>query len=134
MPTKNSEPKYRKSKWGAYPLEYEWAFSVIAPDGTRVTAGGYATEADAKRGARHQARFYDKLERDRVDGVTLKTTGHVLEYGIRNCHKCGEPHNLVSMTRRGKRWSQTWAKPGCGSYEPESWEELARRLHEKESK
>lgn len=119
---------YRKSRVGVYPLNYGWGWQVFAPDGTRISSSGYPTEADAKKRARHEARFRDRLERDRVDGVISKVTSNVLERGVRVCETCGEPHNLVTTTRRGRRWGQTWAAPRCGTYKPESWEALARRL------
>jgi hypothetical protein len=119
---------YRKSRMGVYPGDFGWGWQVVASDGTRVSCAGYATEADAKKGARHQARFQDRLERDRVDGVVSKATDRVLERGVRVCEKCGKPHDLVATTRRGRRWGQTWASPDCGTYRPESREALARRL------
>ena len=56
---------YRKSRVGVYPLDYGWGWQVVAPDGTRVSCAGYSTEAGAKKAARHEARFRDRLERDR---------------------------------------------------------------------
>jgi hypothetical protein len=119
---------YRKSKLGVYPLEWGWAYSVIAPDGTRVTAGGYADMAAARKAARFQARFYDRLECDRVDGVVPVRTDRVLERGIRACKGCGKPHDLVATTRRGRRSGQTWASPDCETYRAESWEEHHERI------
>lgn len=118
---------YRKSRVGVYPLDFGWGYQVVAPDGTKVS-GSRDTEADAKKAARHHARFYDRLERDRVDGVVPKATSTVLERGVRDCQKCGKPHDLVATTRRGRRSGQTWAAPDCETYYPESWEALARRL------
>lgn len=112
---------------GVYPIGYGWRWAVSAPDGTQIS-GSENTEADAKKRARYEARFRDRLERDRVDGVVSKVTSNVLERGVRLCESCGEPHDLVTTTRRGRRWGQTWASPGCGTYKPESWEALARRL------
>jgi hypothetical protein len=119
--------EYRKSRVGVYPLAYGWGWQVVAPDGTRISGTDSSAEA-AKKAARHQARFYDRLERDRVDGVVSERTDQVLEHGVRICEKCGKPHDLVAMTRRGRRFGQTWESPDCGSYRPESWETLARRL------
>jgi hypothetical protein len=44
---------YRKSRVGVYPLNFGWGWQVMAPDRTRVSGGGYTTEADAKKAARH---------------------------------------------------------------------------------
>lgn len=121
---------YRKSRVGVYPVAYGWRWQVVAPDGVVVSGGGYDTEATAKKAARSQARFYDRLERDRVDGVVSKRTTTVLERGVRVCESCGKPHDLVALTRRGRRFGQTWATPDCGTYRPESWEALARRMSE----
>lgn len=118
---------YRKSRMGVFPVGCRWCWQVVAPDGTQIS-GGSPTEVDAKQTARRQARFYDRLERDRVDGVVDINLEHVLEHGVRLCKNCGKPHNLVATTRRGRRWGQTWASPDCGTYHAESWEELARRL------
>lgn len=120
--------EYRKSRLGVYPTEFDWSYSVIAPDRTRVTNGGFATAADARKAARRTARVYDRLERDRVDGVVDQRTDQVLEHGVRNCERCGQPHNLVAVTRRGRRCGQTWAAPDGHSYHGESWESVARRL------
>jgi hypothetical protein len=115
---------------GVFPDTFGWGFRVVTPDVTRSSSYGYGfpTEADARRAARKAARFCDRLERDRVDGVVSKRTDRVLEHGVRVCEKCGKPHDLVAMTRRGRRFGQTWASPDCGAYYPESWEALARRL------
>jgi hypothetical protein len=119
---------YRKSRVGVYPLGYGWGWQVVAPDGTQVSSGGHSTKASAQKAARCEARFRDRLERDRVDGVVSQRTERILEQGVRVCQKCGEPHDLVAMTRRGRRFGQTWSAPDCGTYHPESWETLARRL------
>jgi hypothetical protein len=119
---------YRKSRVGVYPTDFGWSYQVVAPDGWRVSAHGYPTQADAQKAGRREARFRDRLERDRVDGVTSTPTQRVLERGARVCETCGKAHDLVATTRRGRRWGQTWASPECGSYRPESWEALARRL------
>lgn len=119
---------YRKSKVGVYPLDWGWAYRVVAPDRTSVTQAGFSTEASAKKAARFQARFYDRLERDRVDGVVTQRSNRVLERGVRTCERCGKPHDLVATTRRGRRFGQTWATPECGDYHPEPWEAVARRL------
>jgi hypothetical protein len=118
---------YRKSRVGVYPAAFGWRWQVVAPDGMQIS-GGADTEASAKRSARHQARFYDRLERDRVDGVVSERSDRVLERGVRICEACGKPHDLVATMRRGRRWGQTWAAPDCGTYRAESWEALARRL------
>jgi hypothetical protein len=118
---------YRKSRKGVYPVGFGWRWQVVAPDGTQVSGGG-STEADAKKAAAREARFRDRLERDRVDGVVSKTTDRVLEHGVRVCERCGKTHDLVATTRRGRQWGQTWASPDCGTYHPESWEAFARRL------
>lgn len=118
---------YRKSRVGVFPVGFGWRWQVVAPDGMQIS-GGSSTEALAKKAARHQARFYDRLERDRVDGIVEKVTDRVLERGVRICEGCGKTHDLVATTRRGRRWGQTWASPDCGTYRPESWEALARRL------
>jgi hypothetical protein len=115
------------SRVGVYPLDYGWGWSVVAPDGTRVTGACRRTQSDAQKCAQREADFRDQLERDRVDGVTSERTTTVLERGVRACTKCGKPHDLVATTRRGKRWGQTWASPDCASYHAESWESLARR-------
>lgn len=122
--------EYRKSRFGVYPLEYGWAFSVVAPDRQRTTQTGFATEADARKAAKRSARFYDQIERDRVDGIETVRTDRVLEQGVRNCLKCGKPHNRVMTTRRGKKWGSTWATADCETYHSESWEAMARRLLE----
>lgn len=119
---------YRKSRVGVYPLDFGWGWQVVAPDGMRISGTAHSTEASAKKAARGEARFRDRLERDRVDGVVPKRTGKVLERGVRTCEKCGKAHDLVAITRRGRRAVQTWASPDCGIYRPESWETLARRL------
>lgn len=119
--------EYRKSRLGVYPLTYGWGYSVVAPDGTQAMHAGFASEASARASARRTARFYDRLERDRVDGVVEKRTARILERGVRPCERCGKPHDLVATTRRGRRWGQTWASPDCGPYVPESWESVARR-------
>lgn len=119
---------YRKSRVGVYPIDFGWCWQVVAPDGTRVSSAGYATEALAKKAARREARFRDRLERDRVDGVVDKVTDRVLERGVRACDGCGKTHDLAATTRRGRRWGQSWSAPDCGTYRPESWEALARRL------
>jgi hypothetical protein len=122
-----NERSYRRSRFGVYPDAFGWRYQVVTPDGGTASAGLFATEKEARVAARKNARFYDQLERDRVDGVVEERTETVLERGLRPCTKCGEPHDLVATTRRGKRWGQTWVKPGCGSYRPESWEEFARK-------
>lgn len=128
---------YRKCRVGVYPFGvfgYDWGYSVVAPDGVRVTQGGFPTREAARKAATHQARFYDRLERDRVDGVVEERTDRVLERGVRICESCGKPHDLVATTRRGRRWGQTWAAPDCGTYYAESWEAVARRLVEQREK
>jgi hypothetical protein len=118
---------YRKSRVGVYPAAFGWRWQVVAPDGMQIS-GGADTEASAKRSARYQARFCDRLERDRVDGVVSERSDRVLERGVRICEACGKPHDLVATMRRGRRWGQTWAAPDCDTYRAESWETLARRL------
>lgn len=118
---------YRKSRIGVYPLHYGWGYAVVAPDGTRVTAGGFDTEVDARKAAQRSGRFYDKLERDQVDGIGRVRTDRVLERGVRICSQCGKPHDRVAVTRRGKPWGSTWAAPDGHSYHGESWESFARR-------
>lgn len=118
---------YRRSRIGVYPTRFGWVAKVVAPDGSRWTGPGHTNAADARKAARRSARFYDQLERDRVDGVESVRTDKVLERGVRLCTKCGKPHDRVATTRRGKRWGQTWESPDCGPYYAESWEEFARR-------
>lgn len=118
---------YRKSRYGVYPDVFGWRAQVVAPDGAQWNAGGYRTEQEARAAAVRSARFYDKGERDRVDGVATKRGTKVIERGVRPCKNCGEPHDCVTTTRRGRRWGQTWEKPGCGTYMPESWEDFARK-------
>lgn len=123
-----STQTYRKSRAGVYPVNWGWGWRVVAPDNTEISSAGYPTEALAKKAARREARFRDRLERDRVDGVVSERTDRVLERGVRVCEKCGKTHDLVAQTRRGRRFGQTWESPDCGPYHPESWEALARRL------
>lgn len=113
--------EYRKSR-------ITYGFEVVAPDGgTRVSQSGFETEVAMRKAARRQARFYDQLERDRVDGVVPKRTSTILERGVRPCIKCGKPHDCVATTRRGKRWGRTWEAPDCDAYRPMSWEDFARQ-------
>lgn len=122
-----STQAYRKSRKGVYPLDFGWGWQVVAPDGTRIS-GTAIDEEGAKKAARFQAQCYDRLERDRVDGIVPKRTDRILEHGVRTCEACGKPHHLVEVARRGRRAGQTWAAPDCDVYRPESWEALARRL------
>lgn len=132
-PLSNSPaPTYRKSRVSVYRLGIGklWGWKVVAPDGTRISCARDFDEALARKDARHSARSRDRLERDRVDGIVDVRTDRVLERGVRVCQECGTTHDLVATTRRGRRWGQTWATPECGTYRPESWETLARRLLE----